>query len=114
MRNRTHCADGGREKASAITQAIWRKIDFQTGDPAYVFEPGRGQKEWRRRRRVVWGCLVGRAGAAQISSPPPPLSTLTVCIKVVTSGREFLGFCVMSLRFGAKGKRAVKAAVKRG
>ena len=42
------------------------------------------------------------------------LSTLTFCIKVVTSGREFLGFCVMSLRFGAKGKRAVKAAVKRG
>ena len=110
MRNRTHCARGGREKAGAITQAIWRKIDFQTGDPRRVFES-------RERRNgeedVVWGCLVGSAGAAQISSPPP-LSTLTFCIKVVTSGREFLGFCVMSLRFGAKGKRAVKAAVKRG
>ena len=101
----------GKEKASAVTRAIWRKIDFQTGVPAYSNQ--RTEMEWEIRQGVR---VSGRdwGAAAQISSPPPP-SPLTFCIKVVTSGREFLGFCVMSLRFGARGgKRAVKAAVERG
>ena len=50
----------------------------------------------RRGRGPRGHGLVGE-GAAQISSLSFS-STLTFCIKVVTSGREFLGFCVMSLR----------------
>ena len=52
----------GKEKASAVTRAIWRKIDFQTGVPAYSNQ--RTEMEWQMRQEDASECLVG------IGAPP--------------------------------------------
>ena len=85
---------GKERQAAPSRETIWRKIDFQTRLPQ--------EKQGTSKKGPRGHCLVGE-GAAQISSLSFS-STLTFCIKVVTSGREFLGFCVMSLRLRRRGR----------